>query len=54
MAPNMKAWPLYDMGLWENEFKIKLPLIESGALDSQTMLNQINEDLNNLIFNAEK
>ncbi len=50
MAPSMKTWQVYDIGIWETEFKNTLGPIESSSSSYSSYLDTINTHLNNLIF----
>jgi len=50
MAPNMKAWPLYDYGSWELLFKNKLSEWEIKGSISLTELTSVQDELNSTVF----
>jgi len=55
MAPNMKAWPIIDIGIWEQNFKQFLTQLETGTGGGvQVNLQSLNATLNNLIFNSTR
>jgi ABC-type glycerol-3-phosphate transport system substrate-binding protein len=54
MAPRMKSWPLYDYGIWEEEFKKFLISNEAAGKTVNTGdLERLQSSLNSLIFDKK-
>jgi len=54
MAPNMKSWPLYDYGVWEETFRKELLEYEDQGGIAQTNLEKVEDEINKRTLKAIK